>query len=266
VCHSGKVRGDEFADIIKTTTRDAPGRLLAELNRSLEGPLNVLVPQGAAEHCRYVYYPDGILMAVACPVPVCRLAGLPDVMRDIDGDDRIAAYVSGAVKLRWSVVNYVEGLNEEPMTDTLSADVFTMKQTGLPPFEKATWETNEDGVRALTVRRRNYLLTISAFLGDIELVISHLVRHGLIGTGGDRESYAFPDAHEYGALVAPAGTLKELRVFDDRKTRRLVVGRVADEPRVIEPSDQKYEPQRYREFARAAETATSDMYAEIGLT
>ena len=66
----------------------------------------------------------------------------------------------------------------------------------------------------------------------------------------------------------PASTLnrrQELRFFDDRKTRRFVVGRVADEPRAFEPSDEEYNPQRYREFARAAETATSDMYAELGL-
>ena len=68
ICRSGKVQGDAFTDIIKSTTRDAPGRLLAELTRSLEGPLNVLVPQGAAKGCNFVYYPDGILMAVACPV------------------------------------------------------------------------------------------------------------------------------------------------------------------------------------------------------
>ena len=261
--------GDAFTNVLKTITRDAPARLLTELNRSLEGPLNVLVPMDTTEGWNFVFYPDGFMMAVACPVPVCRLAGLPDVMRDIDGDDRIAAYVNGNVQLRWSVVNYIEGLNEEPMTDTLSADLFTMKQTGLPPFEKAVWETNSDGVRALTVRRRNYVLTITACLGDIELVISHLVRHGLIGSGGDRESYACPDAHEFTGLVAAASTfsrLKRLNKFDERKTRRLVLGRVADEPPLLKTSDEQYDPRRYREFARAAESATRDMYTELGLS
>ena len=183
-------------------------------------------------------------------------------------DDRIAACVSAEVQLRWAVVNYVESLNKQPMTTPLSADALTIRQTGLPPFAVATWETNEHGVRALTVRRQNYVLTLSAFLGDIELVISHLVRHGLIGTGGDRESYAYPDAHEYAGLVLPRMALnvpQRVRTFDDRKTRRLVTGRTTDDPRVLEPSDEAYDPQRYREFTRAAETATSDMYAELGL-
>jgi len=189
-------------------------------------------------------------------------------MRDIDGDDRISAYVSADVQLRWSVVNYVEGLNNEPMTNPLSADVFAMKQTGLPPFEKATWETNEHGVRALTVRRRNYVLAISAFLGDIELVISHLVRHGLIANGGERESYTYPDAHEFAGLVMPRMALnvpQRINTFDDRKTRRLVTGREADEPRVFEPSDEAYDARRFQEFVRSAETATADMHAELGL-
>ena len=268
VCSSGKVNGEKFTHVLRATNRDAPARLLAELTRSIEGPLNLIVPGGMAEQMNYLYYPDGFLMAVACPVPVCRLAVLPDVMRDIDGDDRISAYVSADVQLRWSVVNYVEGLNKEPMTDPLSADAFTIKQTGLPPFEVVIWETNKDGARALTVRRRHYVLTLSAFLGDIELVISHLVGHGLIANGGDRESYAYPDGHEFAGLVMPRMALnvpQRINTFDDRKTRRLVTGRTADDPRVLEPSDEEYDPQRYQQFARSAETATADMYTELGL-
>jgi hypothetical protein len=101
---------------------------------------------------------------------------------------------------------------------------------GTPLIKLPELQGPAGGSRALTVRRSHYILIVSCFFRDLERLVASLHRFGLVGNALEndvREGY--PEAHEYCAVVLPAGgerLLSEVRLFDRAGSRRLVYPKI----------------------------------------
>jgi hypothetical protein len=203
------------------------------LRKRLGDGLNVHYMPETSGTFRYVFFPDGIFYSVVCPVRLADLRTAVRVVRAIDADPCVMGCVMARLELTVSAVNYLEGSSSEVPSDPVAAWIQAWRRDGLMPVELPLWETRpSDGSRALTVRRLHYNLVLGCAFADLELVLEHLHRHGLVGVAASR---LHDDSHvhtpEFRALLIPALTglgRAQIQFFDEAGTRRLTYRAVAD--------------------------------------
>jgi hypothetical protein len=176
------------------------------------------------------FFPDGYAKTIICPVPVSQLRKCVTWLDNVREDQGIRTPTSASLTLGWSVVNYVEGKSPQAGEEPLDVEMAVTRALGTPLIKLPELQGPAGGSRALTVRRSHYILIVSCFFRDLERLVASLHGFGLVGNALDNEvREGYPGAHEYCAVVLPAGgerLLSEVRLFDRAGSRRVVYPKI----------------------------------------
>lgn len=169
------------------------------------------------------YFPDGRIKSIIYPIPVTRMRDALAFHEKLEHSAEIKTSIRGFFVKGWSAVNYVEGDIPNFIESPLHLFTHTIEQLGLPAVEMPVWETSSGRPSAWTLRRLHYLHIVQVSFRDLLRALTTLCKFGLIGPASTDKREGFPHAHEFRALILPAGlevSASQIQDFSRDRLRR----------------------------------------------
>lgn len=223
------ITAEQFTELAQSIQNIHPGAWLGKLGERLEPAYNLRVFPHREDDAVGGDFPDGHLLSLVMPVAADRLMDLYQLHKRLQTDASIAGGVDAYLRLAYSIVNYLEGLNPAMLAHPVGLVMHHVNALGTPAADLPVREEDSEGRSAWTLRRSHYLYVAHLHLRDAGRLVERLAEAGFIGRKSGAEGY--PEGAEFAAALLPFGyeyAARNAWWFDPEGRRRMFYPSFAD--------------------------------------